>query len=312
MVKYVVKRLLLVIPVILAVTFIVFFIMGQTTSSPGEMAMGPMASKEDIEAFNESVGYYDPLLVQFFNYVKNIVLHGDMGTSYFYKAPVKDMVFGCLGITVGRAFMCIVFALVLGVVTGVIAAVKQYTFIERATTVAALFVAAVPSFCMAMVLIYAFALKLHWLPAFGVDSFACHILPTISLGLPYASRIMRQQRSSMLDCIRQDYIDTAKSKGLPRRRVIWKHAFNNAVLTVITSAGQVFGALIGGVVINEQIFGVSGLGTLVSTAIKNRDIPIVCGSIVVMSTSFCLIMLLVDLIHAAIDPRIRARYSSGG
>jgi peptide/nickel transport system permease protein len=179
------------------------------------------------------------------------------------------------------------------------------------STFLALLLAATPSFWLSMSCIFLFALKLGWFPAFGSDTPFHFVLPALSLGIPYAAGILRHCRSSMLDCVRQDYVDTAKSKGIPKRRVVWKHAFNNAVLPVITSAGGSFGALIGGAVVTEQLYGISGLGTLLSAAIKSRDVPLVCGTVVVIACIFSLVMLGVDLLHAAIDPRVRARYSKG-
>lgn len=310
MLKYVLKRLVLLIPVILGVLFLIFFILNLTPSNPGAMILGTSATPEEIAEYNHMLGADRPFLVRFGLYVAGVV-RGDLGTSYSYKTPVTELVFSRLFPTVMLSFSAMVVATVLGVVVGVASAVKQYSITDRVSTFLALLLAATPSFWLSMSCIFLFALKLGWFPAFGSDTPFHFVLPALSLGIPYAAGILRHCRSSMLDCVRQDYVDTAKSKGIPKRRVVWKHAFNNAVLPVITSAGGSFGALIGGAVVTEQLYGISGLGTLLSAAIKSRDVPLVCGTVVVIACIFSLVMLGVDLLHAAIDPRVRARYSKG-
>ncbi len=310
MLKYIIKRLILFIPVILGVTFLIFFILNLAPSNPGAAILGTNAKPEEIEAYNEMLGVNKPFLVRFVLYVAGM-LRGDLGVSYAYKTPVTGLVFSRILPTVSLSFAAMCVATILGIIVGVASAVKQYSALDRTSTFFALLLAATPSFWLSMMCIYVFALKLRWFPAFGSDSIKHYILPAFSLGIPYAAGVLRYTRSSMLDCVRQDYVDTAKSKGVPRRRVIWKHAFNNAVLPVITVAGTNFGALIGGAVVTEQLYGISGLGTLLSASIKSRDIPAVCGSVVVIACIFSLIVLCIDLLHAWIDPRVRARYSKG-
>lgn len=308
--KYVLKRLLLIIPVVIGVTFLIFFIMNLTPSSPGAIILGPSATAEEIEAYNISLGYDKPFIYRFFLYLYNMFFHADLGISYAYKTAVTELVFSRLADTVFLSFSAVCVAAVVGIIVGVASAVKQYSALDRGATFLSMLFAAIPSFWLAMLMIYVFALKLMWLPAFGADSLKNFILPAVSLGIPYAAQILRHTRSSMLDCIRQDYVDTAKSKGLPKRKVVWTHAFRNAVLPVITVTGQTFGSLIGGAVVTEQLYGISGVGTLLVAAIKSRDIPVVCGSVVVLATIFSLVILAVDLLHAYVDPRVRARYSA--
>lgn len=309
--RYIGKRLIQIIPVVLGVVFIIFFFMNLTPSSPGAAILGAAATDEEIAAYDASLGYDKPMMYRYVKYIFDM-LRGDLGISYAYKTPVTELVFSRMGVTVLMAFTAICVAALIGISMGVLSAVKQYSMFDRITTFIAMALAAIPSFWLAMALIYYVGLKLGWLPVFGSDSLKHFILPAISLGLPYAATILRHTRSSMLDCIRQDYVDTAKSKGLPRLVVIWKHAFLNAVLPVITVTGTTFGTLIGGAVVNEQLYGISGVGTLLVAAIKSRDIPLVCGSVVILATIFSLVVLAIDLLHAFIDPRVRARYSSKG
>ena len=311
MIRYIAKRLLHIIPVVLGVILIIFFFMNLTPSSPGAAILGPSATDAEIAAYDASLGYDKPMLYRFGLYIVNI-LKGDLGISYAYKTPVAELVFGRLGVTVLLAFSAICIAAFIGVIFGVLSAIKQYSVFDRIATFLAMALAAIPSFWLAMVLIYYVGLKLGWFPVFGSDSLRHFVLPAISLGLPYAATILRHTRSSMLDCVRQDYVDMAKSKGLPNLVVIWRHAFLNAVLPVITVTGTTFGTLIGGAVVNEQLYGISGVGTLIVSAIKSRDIPLICGSVVVLATIFSLVVLAIDLLHALIDPRVRTRYSSKG
>ncbi len=306
--RYIGKRLIQIIPVIFGVVALIFFFMNLTPSSPGAAILGTQATDEEIAAYDAALGYDKPVIYRFGLYVVNL-LRGDLGISYSYKTPVLELVFSRLGVTVLLAFSGVCVAAFTGILFGVFSAVKQYSMFDRIATFCAMALAAVPSFWLAMLLIYYIGLQLGWLPVFGTDSLSCFILPAISLGLPYAASTLRHTRSSMLDCIRQDYVDTAKSKGLPNRVVIWKHAFLNAVLPVITITGSNFGTLIGGAVVNEQLYGISGVGTLLVSAIKSRDVPLVCGSVVVVAIIFSFIMLSIDLLHAYIDPRVRARYS---
>lgn len=308
--KYILRRFLTLIPVVMGVILLIFVIMSFSPSNPAQIILGPGATQEAIAALNTELGYDKPILYRYFKFLGDLVFKGDLGISYAYDTPVAKLVFERLGVTVFLSFSAVFVAAVVGILAGVVSAVKQYSASDRIITFVSLFLAATPSFWLAMMMIYYIALKLQLLPAYGSASLIHFILPSLSLGLPYAAQVLRYTRSSMLECTRQDYMDTARAKGVPERKVIWRHGFRNAVLPVITITGQTFGALIGGAVVNEQIYGISGLGTLLVAAIKSKDIPIVTGTVVVLATIFSVVMLLVDLMHALIDPRVRARYSS--
>lgn len=309
MARYVIKRLLLVIPIVLAVTFLIFFIMELTPGNPATIILGPGATEEAIAALTEELGFDEPFFYRYLKYVYDIVVHQDMGDSYMWGKPVWNDIVSRLPVTIMISLNAMVVATLIGVPIGVISAVKQYSFLDQASTVISLFFSAVPAFWLAMMMIYLFSLVLGLLPSSGVTSWQSFIMPAFSLGIPYAAVVLRYTRSSMLETIRQDYVDTARAKGITEKKVIWKHALKNAILPVITVVGTTFGGLIGGAVVTETIYAMPGLGSFMVSSIKNKDIPVVCGCVVVLSTLYCLIILGVDLLHAFVDPRIKARYS---
>lgn len=312
MIRYVVKRLLLTLPTLLCVALIVFGIMALTPGDPGSLILGPKASQESRAQLNHELGYDQPFLMRFFNYMTDLVLHGDMGVSYRTSAPVSKDIFGKLPVTVLVAFNAMFFATALGIPLGVLSAVRQYSLLDTIPTTLALFLAAVPAFWLGMMLMYLFSLKLGWLPSSGVGSPAHFILPMVSLGLPYAAQQLRFTRSSMLETIRQDYIRTARAKGAHRREIIWKHAMKNALMPVITVTGINFGGLIGGAVVTETLFNIPGLGSMVVNSIKMKDIPAVMSATLFLAAIYTLIMLLVDVLYAFVDPRIKAKYIGKG
>ena len=199
--------------------------------------------------------------------------------------------------------------MLLGVPLGILSAVKQYSFLDVLNSVVAMFLSAITAFWLGLLSILLFALKLRLLPSDGADTASAFILPIVTLALPGAAELLRLTRSTMLEIIRQDYIRTARAKGASERIVIWRHALRNATLPIITVAGMYFGSLLGGSVITESVFSMPGVGSLTITAIRSKDIPQVMACVLLMAALFCLIMLLVDLLYAFLDPRIRARYT---
>ena len=215
-------------------------------------------------------------------------------------------------ITLIIAISSIAFASLIGVLLGVISAVKQYSALDYIARVTAMVMAAVPVFWLGMMLAVLFALRLGWLPASGVGSWKNYVLPMMTLGFPYSARILRSTRTYMLEAIRQDFVRTARSKGVPERRVVWKHAFTNACLPIINTIGVYIGSLLGGAVVTETVFGCNGLGSFIINSVKRKDIPAVTGGTVFLAIIFSLILLAVDLLYAVVDPRIKARYAKGG
>ncbi|MEA4849591.1 MAG: ABC transporter permease [Clostridiaceae bacterium] len=309
MYRYILNRLILIIPILLGVTLIIFGIMELTPGDPASIILGAGADQEAIDMLNEELGYNRPVWERYTAYIYNVVTKLDFGTSYRTRLPVFESIKDRIPVSVQLALSTILFASIVGIPIGVISAVKQYTPLDTVPTVISLFLAALPGFWMGMMMLYFFSLKLGWFPSNGVGTWKHFILPMISLGLPYAGQEMRFTRSSMLETTRQDYVRTARAKGATERIVIWKHALKNALLPVITVTGGNFGALLGGAVVTETLFNIPGLGSLVVTSIKLKDVPMVMGCTLVLATMFSLILLGVDLLYAMIDPRIKAKYS---
>jgi peptide/nickel transport system permease protein len=306
MLKYVVKRLLILIPVLLGVVFIVFMIMQLTPGDPGRIILGTNATQEEVDELNEELGYYDPLPVKFVDYVAK-ALTGDFGRSYRTNQPVFDQIFEKFPVTLTLALLSIILVVLISVPTGILSAVKQYSKIDISVTVLAMFMAAIPTFWLGLLLILLFALQLNMLPSFGVGSWQGYILPTITMAIPSAAIIIRMTRSTMLETIREDYIRTARAKGAPERAVIWKHALRNALLPIITLVGISFGGLLGGTILVEKVFGLPGLGSLMVTSIGMKDIPMVMACTIFLAALFCIILLIVDLMYAFVDPRVKAQ-----
>lgn len=309
--RYILKRLAMMVFVLLGVAFVVFSIMEMSPGDPAVMMLPDNASQEEIQAFNERFQLDRPFLVRFVDYMVNLITKFDFGTSWLTSRPVLGTLLERVPITLIIAFSSIAFASLVGVTLGVLSAVKQYSILDYAARVTAMLCAAIPVFWLGMLLATLFAMKLHWLPASGVGSWKNYVLPMLTLGIPYSARILRSTRSYMLEAVRQDYVRTARAKGVPERVVIWKHAFNNVCLPVINSIGVYIGGLLGGAVVTETVFGCNGLGQFIINSVKRKDIPSVTGGTVFLAMIFSLILLSVDLIHASIDPRIKARYSRG-
>ena len=307
MYKYIIKRLLLLIPVIIALTFLIFGLMTLSPGDPGTAILGTTAPKEAIEAFNQEVGYYDPFLVRYGKFLLNL-LRGSFGQSYATKKDVWSEIIPRMPTTLRVATFSMIFAVVVGVPLGVFSAVKQYSVGDEVMRVVSVTLAAVPGFWLALLLISIFAISLQWFPVFGDDTWQHFVLPTIALGIPYSARQLRMTRSCMLETIRQDHIRTVRAKGAAEATVIWKHAFKNALLPIITQIGGNFGALIGGAVVTESVFAMTGLGTYLVKAVNSKDVNAALGAAVVMSVSFSLVLLVVDFLYAVVDPRIKAKY----
>ena len=305
MYKYVIKRLLITIPVLLGVMFIVFTIINFTPGDPASMILGESAPQEDIDRLNHELGYDQPFFVRFFDYVKGVVLEGDLGTSYRTNQPVLDEILSRFPYTVQLAVLSIVFSSLIGISVGILSAVKQYTLVDTASTVLAMVFSAVPGFWLALMLILIFSLTLGWLPSYDLDTAKSYILPTVTLALSGAASIVRLTRSTMLETIRQDYIRTARAKGLSEFSVINRHALKNALIPIITVLAPLIVDLMTGSLVVEKIFAIPGVGSLLVTAIQSNDYNVVIGLSFIYSAMYIGIMLVVDLLYGIIDPRIR-------
>ncbi|CAK7060157.1 nickel ABC transporter permease [Tissierella sp.] len=305
--KYIIRRLLLLIPVMLGVTFLVFTIMYFTPGDPVKLILGESAQPEQVEALREEMGLNDSFIVQYFRFITK-ALTGDFGRSYSTKKPVFDEVFARFPATLKLTVAAMIIAVIIGIPVGIISATKQYSALDSISMIGALIGVSMPVFWLGLMLILVFSVKLRVLPSSGSDTLLHLILPAFSLGVGSAAIITRMTRSSMLEVIRQDYIRTARSKGVAEKKVINKHALKNALIPVVTVIGLQFGGLLGGAVLTESVFSWPGLGRLMVDAIKQKDSPTVLASVVFISVTFSVVNLLVDMLYAFIDPRIKSQY----
>ena len=309
MLRYILKRLIEIIPVMLGIAFIIYAIMSFTPGDPARLILGANATSEAVENLREEMGLNDPFLVQFFNYIWRIISKGDFGTSYKSGQPVFQEIFKRFPVSLNLAICGMIGSCLFGIPLGILSAVKQNTTTDNIISVIAMAVVAMPSFWVAMVLVLVLSLRLRLLPSSGATSLKHYIMPMITIALANGCSVLRITRSSMLDVIRMDYLKTAKAKGVPNHVVIWKHAFGNALLPVITTVGTIFGSLLGGAIICETVFTMPGIGALIVSSIKSKDIPMVLASLIFLSAVYSLVMLAVDLLYAFVDPRIKAKYS---
>ncbi|MHC1760840.1 MAG: ABC transporter permease [Negativicutes bacterium] len=308
MLKYVMRRILFLVPVVLGVSFIVFTMLYLTPGDPAALVLGDQASKEQVELLRQEMGLDQPFLVQYATYIKKMFLYQDIGRSYVTNRPVLQEIAGTFLITLKLAFTAVIFAMLIGIPAGIVSSIKQYTLIDTVAMLMALIGVSMPIFWLGLLLILFFTVYLNWLPASGYDRIEQMIMPMIALGGLSTAIIARMTRSSMLEVIRQDYIRTARAKGQKESVVILQHALGNALVPIITVVGLQFGGLMGGAVLTETIFSIPGLGRLMVESIKMRDFPVVQGGVLVIAIAFSVINLLVDLLYAYVNPRIRSQY----
>lgn len=309
MYKFVITRLIGIIPIVLGVVFITFTIMSLTPGDPGRLILGNTATQESVDDMNRQLGYDQPFFLRFATYVKNAVTKLDLGKSYINQKPVFDEIFLRFPTTLKMGTLAVLFSALIGIPLGIVSAVKQYSILDASSTFLALFLASIPSFWFGMMLIRWFAVQIRIFPTNGIESWLGFVLPTITMAFPGSASLLRMTRTTMLETIRQDYIRTARAKGASEKTVILNHALKNALLPIITSLGMTFGALLGGTVIVETVFGLPGLGTLIINAIRMKDVPMVMAATIFLATIFCIIILVVDILYAFIDPRIKAAFS---
>ena len=308
MLRYTVRRLLFMIPIILGISFLVLIFIDITPGDPARMMLGDRATEEEIAALREDLGLNDSLLVRYVRFLKNIV-KGDFGTSYATGRPVFNEMMQRLPYTLLNVTLSLIIAVALGIPIGVFAATHQYTWKDNAAIFASLFFVSMPAFWFALILVQVFAVKLNILPPAGIETWKGWILPAFSLSLGFAAVIARQTRSSFLEVIRQDYITTARAKGLGERSILFRHALKNALIPVSTVIGSIFGLSIGSTLVGEVIFSIPGLGSYIMAGLSGRDYPVIQGSVLVLSIFFSLVMMVVDLLFAFVDPRIRVQFT---
>ena len=312
MFAYAVRRILSTIPVMLIVALFVFSLLYIAPGDPAAIIAGDQATPADVERIRASLGLDRPFLVRFGDWLWHI-LHGDLGTSIFTNLPVTHMIAQRIEPTLSLMLATVVFAIVIAIPLGVVAAWKHGTWIDRAVMVFCVLGFSVPVFVVGYLLAYTFALQLDWLPVQGFTSIEDGfwpflqglILPTVALGLIYVALLARITRATMLDVLSQDYVRTAKAKGVGQRQMLFVHALKNAAVPIITVIGNGVALLIGGAVVTESVFAIPGLGRLTVDAILRRDYPIIQGVVLLFSLTYVLVNLAVDLLYTVFDPRIR-------
>jgi peptide/nickel transport system permease protein len=303
-IRYVLAKLLLTIPLLLGVTFLLFVIGQLTPGDPVLIMLGERAPEEEIVRLRDALGLDQPWYIQYFQFVGN-ALKGDLGISYRSKLPVTGEVLSRMPATAELAGCALLFAVVLGLSMGIISAVKRNTWVDRLAIVIAMFGSSMPVFWSGLLLIVFFAVTLGWLPASGRGTPYHLIMPSIALGAGAAALIARITRSSMLESLNQDYVRTARAKGLSENVVILGHALRNALIPVVTVVGLQIGALMAGAVLTETVFSWPGIGFLTVQAIGQRDFPVLRATVLMVATIFTLINLGLDVLFVQLDPRIK-------
>jgi peptide/nickel transport system permease protein len=310
MIRYIIKRILMIIPVMLGVSFIVFTMIYFTPGDPAEYLLGVDASEEAVQNLRQELGLNDPFAIRYFNYVKGIVTKFDFGTSYTTHRSVTIELVERFPTTLTLAFLSVSLATIIGIIAGVISATMQYSIFDNIASIVALTGISMPNFWTGLMLIILFAVTLGWLPSSGFESPRYWILPCATIGFACSAAIMRMTRSSMLEVLRQDYITTARAKGQNEVVIIIKHALRNALIPVVTVIGITFGTMLGGAILVESIFAVPGTGKLMVDAISTKNYPMIQGGVLFIALGFSLVNLIVDILYAFIDPRIKTQYGA--
>ena len=314
MAKFIVKRILMLIPVIIGITFIVFMLLSYAPGDPAEMILGANANDEAIANLHEELGLDDPRIVRYGRYMNDLI-HGDLGTSYKNNTSVASEIMTRLPNTVILATAGMLVTVLVGIPIGILSAKKQFSLFDNISMVSALVGASAPTFWLGLILVLVFSLELKWFPSSGMGigigpMLKSLVLPCLAIAIGSAAEIARMTRSSMLEVIREDYVSTARAKGISEKKITWIHMLKNALMPVVTIVGVRFGALLGGSVMTETIFSWPGLGKYVVEAVNGRDMPTVMGCVVVMAILFALVNLIVDVVYAFIDPRIKSQYKN--
>jgi len=308
MLRYILKRLLMLIPIMLCVSFVVYFIVDLAPGDVVDVISSADTPEEIKEAMREEMGLNDPVLVRYGRYMLGLV-QGDLGVSAASNQDVFKTYMEKLPNTLLLAAAGTVVALLIAIPLGITAAVHQNSWRDSGSTVLGLLGLSMPNFWLGLLLILLFSLRLGWFPSISDGSFKSLILPAITVGTGQAAMIMRTTRSSMLEVIRQDYLRTVRAKGVSEKVVINKHALKNALIPIVTVIGTQIGTSLGGAVLTETVFSWNGVGRLIVDSVRTRDMEMVCGAIIMTTILSSVIMLVVDLVYAFIDPTIKARYT---
>ena len=310
--RYIIKRLIVTIPIIFIVAVLVFSIMHFTPGDPAVQILGTTATEQELEEMRVYLGLRDPFHVQLGRFLKQLFIDGDLGESWVFRTNISTELANRMPRTFAICVYSVLVSALIGIPLGISAAVHQNGIADKIILVTSSVMMCVPGFCIALILLVVFSLRLGWFPTYGVGSIRHYILPCFTIMITSFSGIARQMRSSMLEVIRSDFVMAAKAQGFSRNSVHYIHALPNAMIPIITILGTQFAGGLGGTMILETIFAIPGVGSYVQTGISNRDYPIVTGCVVFLAILFCLIMLCIDIAYAFADPRIRAQYEQGG
>lgn len=306
--RYILKRLLWMIPVIIGVSVIIFTILYFVPGEPAMIALGDSATPETIAVFNETYGYNGTYLERLSHYILGL-FRGDLGISYLTSQPVLDELLSRFSVTMTLASLSLVVGIVVGISAGIVSAVRKYSIWDTAATTISLFGVSMPIFWQGLMLILIFSVNLKWFPSTGFGGVKSYILPILTLGFNSAATITRNTRSSMLDVLSQDYIRTAKAKGQKQNKVIWKHALKNALIPIITVAGLQFISLLSGSVICESIFSMAGVGKYLVDSVNQRNYSSVQGTVIFIAVLAAIVNLMTDILYTWIDPRMKSMFA---
>lgn len=304
MAKYIIKRLLMLIPVMIGITLFIYVILSLAPGDPAALILGPDATMEQLTAKRQELGLDQPVLVRYVNYMLG-VLQGDFGTSWLSSFSVFDEFINRFPTTLTLGLMALGLAVIIGVPLGMVAAVRQNSLIDYTTLVCAMLFSCLPGFWIGMMAQIYFCMKLGWLPVSGAGSFKHFIMPALTLSLGMMASMIRLTRTSMLEVMNKDYVRTARSKGVTELKIYSVHVLRNGLLPVITQIGIGFAGIMGGAVVTESVFAVPGIGSYLINAVKSRDIPVVMGSIIFIGLFVGIINLIVDFVYAFVDPRVK-------
>lgn len=306
MAPYIVRRLFQLIPVLFGVSIIVFLMLHMTPGDPADLIAGMEATDEDVANIREALRLDDPLHVQYLEFVKRVFV-GDFGISFRTQRPVIEEISYRYGNTLLLGAVAICFALVLGLISGIVSAVKSHSIFDNVAMLVSLLGVSMPTFFLGFILIMVFSLGLGWLPMGGKESWQSVILPAVALGASTMAIISRMMRSSLMDVLDKDYVRTARAKGVRERGVIFVHALRNAMIPVVTVTGLEFGYMLGGAVIVESVFAWPGIGRLIVQSILARDFPVVQASVLMLAVTFVAVNLITDLMYGLFNPKIRQK-----
>lgn len=308
MIRYIFKRILYLIPVMFGVIVLVFLMKMVMPGDPVMELLPASATEEEREEMREELGLNDPIYEQFGKYVWGIVTRGDLGISYKTKQPVMDELLQRFPKTLVIALVSMALNLIVAVPLGILAAVKQYSWVDNVVVLLSIVGASLPSFWLALMMIMLFAVKLGWLPAMYNGTVSGYIMPVIAVSIGCISATVRGIRTNMLETIRQDYVRTARAKGQKESIVIVKHAFRNTLVPVVASIGSGLGMLLGGSLIVETVFAVPGIGKYVTDAVSQRNFPAVQGGVIMLALIYAIINIVVDICYTIVDPRLKTAF----